>query len=189
MKTFIAKIKLTKIILFIIDIFIIVISYLVSRIFLFDSFEPVQIITTRFVNSILFAIIIYEIFLNLFEVYKNITIYESAKEYFSYALVCMVSCNVVSLLTIIFNLDFVTPKENLLAGVFAATMMIFYRVVIRFLLTNKVTIKGKQERKKLLIIGGGEAGAEVAKNIKANLITSYDIIGIIDDDPQKTLQN
>ena len=180
-----AKVKLTKIILFIIDIFIIVISYIIARIFLFDSFEFYEIITTRLVNSVTFAIIIYEIFLNLFEVYKNITIYESAKEYFSYALVCMVSCNVVSLLTIIFNLDFVTPKENLLAGVFAATMMIFYRVVIRFLLTNKVTIKGKQERKKLLIIGGGEAGAEVAKNIKANLITSYDIIGIIDDDPQK----
>ena len=185
MKTFMAKIKLTKIVLFIIDVFIITISYLISRIFLFDNFEFSQIVTIRLINSMVFAVIIYEIFLNLFEVYKNITIYESAKEYFSYALVCLVSCNVISLLQIIFNLDIVSPKENLLAGIFAAILMIFYRVVIRFMLTNKVTIIPERERKNLLIIGGGEAGTEVVKNIKANLITSYNIIGIIDDNPKK----
>ena len=163
----------------------IIISYLIAEMFAFDSFSITQLITPKLAYTILFAIIIYQIFLNLFEVYKNITIYESAKEYFSYALVCMVSCNVISLLGIIFNLDIVSPKENLLAGIFTAIMLIFYRVVIKFMLTNKITIKPEQERKRLLIIGGGEAGTEVVKNIKENLITSYQIIGIIDDNPKK----
>lgn len=185
MKTVINKIKLTNILMIIADILIIVLSYLISEVFLYDAFDVAQISTMRLINTIIFAIIIYEVFLNLFEVYKNITIYESSKEYFSYALACIVSANVISLLSILLNLEIVTPKENLLAGIFAAILIIFYRVVIKFMLTNKVTIRPERERKNLLIIGGGEAGTEVVKNIKANLITSYDIIGIIDDNPKK----
>ena len=185
MKTVINKIKLTNILMIIADILIIVLSYLISEVFLYDAFDVAQISTMRLINTIIFAIIIYEVFLNLFEVYKNITIYESSKEYFSYALACIVSANVISLLSILLNLEIVTPKENLLAGIFAAILIIFYRVVIKFMLTNKVTIRPERERKNLLIIGGGEAGTEVVKNIKANLITSCDIIGIIDDNPKK----
>lgn len=185
MKTVINKIKLTNILMIIADILIIVLSYLISEVFLYDAFDVAQISTMRLINTIIFAIIIYEIFLNLFEVYKNITIYESAKEYFSYALACLVAANVISLLGMLLNLEIVSPKENLLAGIFATILIIFYRVVIKFMLTNKVTIRPERERKNLLIIGGGEAGTEVIKNIKANLITSYDIIGIIDDNPKK----
>ena len=185
MKTVINKIKLTNILMIIADILIIVLSYLISEVFLYDAFDVAQISTMRLINTIIFAIIIYEIFLNLFEVYKNITIYESSKEYFSYALACLVAANVISLLGILLNLEIVSPKENLLAGIFATILIIFYRVVIKFMLTNKVTIRPERERKNLLIIGGGEAGTEVVKNIKANLITSYDIIGIIDDNPKK----
>ena len=185
MKTFVNKIKVTKIILFFVDVLIIALSYLISEAFILEQFYISELVTTKIINSIIFGIIIYEIFLNLFEVYKNITIYESAKEYFSYALVCMVACNAVFLLGVIFNLNIVSPKENLLAGVFAAVMMIFYRVVIKFMLTNKVTIKPERERKNLLIIGGGEAGTEVVRNIKENLINNYNIVGIIDDNHKK----
>lgn len=178
------KIKLTKIALFLMDIFIIIIAYILMEIFFFN-FSLDMIFTNKLFNSILFAIIIYQLFLNLFEVYRNITVFESAKEYFSYALVCMVSCNVISLLQLIFNLDVVSPKENLLAGILVAIMLIFYRVVIRFFLTNTITIKPEGTKKNLLIIGAGEAGTEVIKNIKNNLTTSYNIIGLIDDDVKK----
>ena len=185
MRVLINEVKLTKVILFIIDIFIIAISYLASKYFLYETFILSTLDITRLINTIVLSIILYEFFLNLFEVYKNITIYESAKEYFSYALVCMVSCNVVFLIGIIFNLEILSPKENILAGIFTAIMMIFYRVVIRFMVTNKITIKPECERKNLLIIGGGEAGTEVIKNIKSSLITNYNIVGIIDDNIKK----
>lgn len=178
------KIKLTKIALFLMDIFIIIMAYILMEIFFFD-FSLDMILTDKLFNSILFAIIIYQLFLNLFEVYRNITIFESAKEYFSYGLVCMVSCNVISLLQLIFNLDVVSPRENLLAGILVAIMLIFYRVVIRFFLTNTITIKPEGAKKNLLIIGAGEAGTEVIKNIKNNLATSYNIVGLIDDDLKK----
>ena len=185
MNIFINKVKLTKIILCILDIFIIILSYFISKLFLFNNIILNDINITKLSNTIILAIIVYEFFLNLFEIYKNITIYESAKEYFSYALVCMASCNTVFLIGIIFNIELVSPKENILAGIFTAITMIFYRVTIKFMLTNRITIKPENERKNLLIIGGGEAAAEVIKNIKTSLITSYNIVGIVDDNIKK----
>lgn len=179
------KIKLTKIILFFVDLLIIALSYVMAKIFLFGFMPVNELITAKLLNSIIVAIFIYEIFLNLFEVYKNITIFESAKEYFGYALVCLISCNVISLLGIIFQWNIITPKENLLAGLFIAVILITYRVAIKFMLTNTITIKPEKERKNLLIIGAGEAGTEVVKTIKTNLIKQYNIIGIIDDDSKK----
>ena len=104
MKTLKSLEKYTKLILLLIDVISIAISYFLTQIFLNESYEIINEFTkNQLINSILISIIVYQIFLNLFEVYKNITMYEGAKEYFSYALACMVSSNVVSIIGIIFN--------------------------------------------------------------------------------------
>ena len=186
MKTLKSLEKYTKLILFLIDIISIAISYLLTQIFLNESYEIINEFTKdQLINSILISVIVYQIFLNLFEVYKNITMYEGAKEYFSYALACMVSSNVVSIIGIIFNLDILSANENLLAGIFTSIILVSYRVIIRFIMTNKITIKPEEERKRLLIIGAGDAGTDVIKNIKANLMNKYNLVGIIDDNHQK----
>lgn len=178
--------KYTKLALAIIDIIIIALAYLLTQIFVQESYiEANQLLTKQMVNSIIISIIIYEAFLHLFELYRTITVFESAKEYFCYALVCMISCNIVSMLGIIFNLNMVTTKEHLLAGVFIAIAMIFYRVIIRFFMTNKVTINPEGQRKNLLVIGAGEAGRDVIKNIKTSLTDRYNIVGVIDDNSKK----
>ena len=186
MKTLKSLEKYTKLILLLIDVISIAISYFLTQIFLNESYEIINEFTkNQLINSILISIIVYQIFLNLFEVYKNITMYEGAKEYFSYALACMVSSNVVSIIGIIFNLDILSANENLLAGIFTSIILVSYRVIIRFIMTNKITIKPEEERKRLLIIGAGDAGTDVIKNIKANLMNKYNLVGIIDDNHQK----
>ena len=178
--------KYTKLVLAIIDIAIIAFSYCLTQIFVRENYLAFDsMVTQKLLNSIIVSIFIYEIFFNLFDLYRNITSYEGAKEYFCYALACMVSCNVVSMLGIVLNLDILSPKENLLAGTFTAILVVFYRVIIRFFLTNKITKTPEQERKNLLIIGGGEAATDVIKSIKANLMARYNIVGIIDDSPKK----
>lgn len=178
--------KYTKLVLAIIDIAIIAFSYCLTQIFVRENYLAFDsMVTQKLLNSIIVSIFIYEIFFNLFDLYRNITSYEGAKEYFCYALACMVSCNVVSMLGIVLNLDILSPKENLLAGTFTAILVVFYRVIIRFFLTNKITKTPEQERKNLLIIGGGEAATDVIKSIKANLMARYNIVGIIDDNPKK----
>lgn len=186
MKTLKSWGKYTKLVLAIIDIAIIAFSYCLTQIFVRENYLAFDsMVTQKLLNSIIISIFIYEIFFNLFELYRNITSYEGAKEYFCYALACMVSCNVVSMLGIVLNLDILSPKENLLAGTFTAILVVFYRVIIRFFLTNKITKTPEQERKNLLIIGGGEAATDVIKSIKANLMARYNIVGIIDDNPKK----
>ena len=176
--------KHTKLILFLIDIVIISFSYFITQIFYMENvFTINNNIWSQIINTILISILIYEFFLNLFEVYKNITVYESAKEYFCYALASFASCNAVTMIGIIFNLNILPVKETLLAGFFVAALLIFYRVIIRFVLTNRITIRSEGKRKNLLIIGGGAAGTDVIKNIKQ--MQRYNIVGIIDDDSKK----
>ena len=143
--------KHTKLILFLIDIVIISFSYFITQIFYMENvFTINNNIWSQIINTILISILIYEFFLNLFEVYKNITVYESAKEYFCYALASFASCNAVTMIGIIFNLNILPVKETLLAGFFVAALLIFYRVIIRFVLTNRKTIKSVGQARKIL---------------------------------------
>ena len=74
MRVLLNKVKLTKIISFILDIFIIAISYIIARMFQFDNLLLNNLFTEELTNTIIISIIVYEFFLNLFEIYKNITI-------------------------------------------------------------------------------------------------------------------
>lgn len=179
--------KLRKIMLAIIDIIAIAVSYYLTQVFLHNTFWNFDTATLQAIfNSILLSVLVYEIFLNLFDVYKNITVYESSKEYFAYGLACLISCDVVSMLGIIFNLNILSAKENLLAGIFTGIIIISYRVVIRFILTNSITVnKNEEKRRNLLIIGGGAATRDIIKKIKESMQDSYYVVGIIDDDKSK----
>ena len=80
MKTLKSLEKYTKLILFLIDIIIIAISYFITQIFINETYMIINEFTKKqLINSILVSIVVYQIFLNLFEVYKNITMYEGAK--------------------------------------------------------------------------------------------------------------
>ncbi len=187
MKIFKSWAKYTKLILGIIDICVIIIAYCLTQVFVHDKYTILTSLPIKsIINSIILSVVIYKIFLHLFDLYRTITSFESVKEYFCYALACMVSCNVVAMLGIILNLDILSTKEHILAGVFIAIGIIFYRVIIRYFMTTKITLNSQQEeKKKLLIIGAGEAGAAVVKSIKTSRTDRYDVVGIIDDNVKK----
>lgn len=187
MKIFKSWAKYTKLILGIIDICVIIIAYCLTQVFVHDKYTIIADLPIKsIINSIILSVVIYKIFLHLFDLYRTITSFESVKEYFCYALACMVSCNVVAMLGIILNLDILSTKEHILAGVFIAIGIILYRVIIRYFMTTKITLNSQnEEKKKLLIIGAGEAGAAVVKSIKTSRTDRYDIVGIIDDNIKK----
>ena len=92
------------------------------------------------------------------------------------------------MLNFIFNLHLASAKENLLAAILAGVVLISYRVMIRFLMTNQILIPNGeiiQKRKNLLIIGGGNASKDIIKTIKESMRDAYNIVGIIDDDKNK----
>lgn len=77
-------------------------------------------------------------------------------------------------------------RINLIAALIIVTSIIGYRVCLRMLLTE---IHGKKEnvsdKKKVLIIGAGEAAKILIKTIKTSLKDAYNIIGLIDDNTNK----
>lgn len=177
--------KYTKVFVLFIDIVIIAIAYLGTQVFIMDENHIVTMENLQPLrNSILISILVYEMYLNLFEVYKNITMYESAKEYMIYVFSCFLSGISVSALGILFNLNILTTKENLLACMFTATMMVLYRVFIRLVLTRERT-SGSNQRKNLLIIGAGEAGTYAVRKVKSKLSSKYNVVGVIDDNAKK----
>ena len=72
------------------------------------------------------------------------------------------------------------------ATILIAVAIVSYRVIIRFLLNEINPIeKERTERKNLLIIGAGEAANEIIKTVKNTMKGYYNIVGLIDDNPNK----
>lgn len=173
-----------------IDCFIIVAVYAFVELF---KAETLAIFTSSdrgiITNTIILAIVVYQIFLTLFDCYKNIIRYESGKDYLIYGFAAMISSVIVSMLGNIFKISIMGPRSNILAGVLIAVCMITYRLVIRLLLTDNIVHKTEiinaPNKKNLLIIGGGLATKDIVKTIKASMQRSYNIVGIIDDDKDK----
>ena len=174
----------------IIDCLIVVVIY--AFVELFKS-ETLSIFTSSeagiVANTILLAIFVYQVFLSLFDCYKNIIRYESGKDYLIYILACMVSCVIVSMLGSIFKIKIMGPRSNILAGVLIAVCIISYRLAIRLLLNDgiikKADLINAPNKKNLLIIGGGLATKDIVKTVKSTMQLNYNIVGIIDDDKDK----
>lgn len=182
--------KQTKFALFIADILAIITSYFISLFFIYEIMPTEIILRQTIVNTLLLSIVVYQIFLNLFDLYRSITRYESGKDYLAYILACFVSASIVSMLGQIFKLDILNVKINFLTGCFVSGLIVGYRIIIRLFLTNSIIFRLKADEKKegirnVLIIGAGRAAGEVIKTIKATMRDRYNIVGIIDDDVMK----
>lgn len=182
--------KHSKFILFIADNLAIALAYFISLFFIYEIIPTEISIREEILNTLILSLIIYQIFLNLFDLYKSITRYESGKDYLAYILACFVSASIVSMLGQIFSLNILNVKINFLAGCFVSGIIVGYRIIIRLFLTNNIIFRLKADEKKegvrnVLLIGAGRAASEVIKTIKATMRDKYNIVGIIDDDKMK----
>ena len=172
------------------DILAIIVAYIFIEAF---KSETLAIFTSTnintLINTIIVAIFVYQVFLTLFDSYKNIIRYENGKDYLIYGFGCMVSCVISSMIGSIFNINMMGPRSNLLAGVLISVIMITYRLIIRLLLTDSIVYKSEiinaRTQKNLLIIGAGRATKDVIRIIKTDMQKNYNIVGIIDDNPEK----
>lgn len=173
-----------------VDILAIILTYIFVELF---KSEKLLIYTSSNINILIntsfVAICVYQIFLTLFDAYKNIIRYENGKDYLIYGFACMISAVITSMIGKIFNIDIMGPRSNLLAGVLIAVIMITYRLIIRLILTDNIVYKSKiinaKTQKNLLIIGAGRATKDVIRIIKSDMQRNYNIVGIIDDNPDK----
>ena len=180
--------KYRAIVLFITDILVICLAYMLTAFLLENSsylFSPEY--STIITNSILITIFVYEVIFNIFGIYKSITRYENGKDYIQYIVLAGLSGLIVFFLNYMFKLPIVNFKQIILANILIAVGMVTYRVLIRFILTTPIEKEdGNIDKKNLLIIGAGEAAREIIKALKTSSIRGkYHIVGLIDDNQNK----
>ena len=180
--------KYRFVILFIIDILIIVTSYMIST-FLLTNNSIVFTETNKHLlaTTILISLLVYETIFIFFKVYKNITRYENGKDYIIYILLSALSGTLVFLISFLFKISTLGFKQIAISTILIAVSIVSYRVIIRFILTESSNEKNviTSEKKNLLIIGAGEAAKELIKTVKIHMKSTYNLVGAIDDNPNK----
>lgn len=180
--------KYSKLFMFLLDVFIISCSTVVANLLLTNkniifTNENIYIIK----NSVLIAIVVYEIFLILFKVYKHITRFESGKDYFTYIFASFLAGITLAAGRYFLNIEINSVRKQILASFITSIGIIGVRIVIRFFMNRIIQEKEHGDGKKynVLIIGAGYAGRDIIKSIKQTMSEKYNIIGIIDDNKSK----
>lgn len=145
----------------------------------------------NFITSSIGYFLIYEIIFHITRRHKNIIRYEEGNDYIIYVLICILTSILLSITQKIFRIrNIASVKMNILAGLLIAMLMIAYRIVARYILVHDVVNKGirsksNEMKKRLLIIGAGDAAHEIIKTIHTNFKEDYEIVGIIDDNKKR----
>ena len=185
MKEIIKKNK--NILLILIDVVIIISCYIISMMFLDVHINDIK----TFAIQLAIVVITYQIFLNVFRMYKNMMRYEVGKDYIKYIMSAFLSMIILSLINKAFNFEYINLKINVLSGILIAGTFVMYRLAGRSILSRKMSkyekINKNQDNKvnNLLIIGAGMGAREIIIAIKNNMRDKYNIVGIIDDDISK----
>ena len=185
MKEIIKKNK--NILLILIDVVIIISCYIISMMFLDVHINDIK----TFAIQLAIVVITYQIFLNVFRMYKNMMRYEVGKDYIKYIMSAFLSMIILSLINKAFNFEYINLKINVLSVILIAGNFVMYRLAVRSILSRKMSkyekINKNQDNKanNLLIIGAGMGAREIIIAIKNNMRDKYNIVGIIDDDISK----
>ena len=168
------------------DIIVIAISYYVAEVIINNKIFLTPEMAKEMLISIVLAIFVYGIVLEVFKTYKNITRYENGNDYLVYVLACLISCTIMVFFNVLNIIPIVDERTNLIAALIIVVAVIGYRVLLRMILND--TYEGKvknDDRKKVLIIGAGEATKILISTIRSSMKNIYNIVGLIDDNPNK----
>lgn len=174
----------------VIDIILITISLYIALLLKFDfKIEPIYM--EFFLLSIIPVIIITLIFNKVFKLYDNIWRYVSVEEVLS-IIYSTVASNIVFVIYgylishTIFNTQYYRfpISVHLIFWILCVVNLGGVRFLYR-LIANSGNGKSGAKKKNLLIIGAGDAGAILIKEIQNNSNLNYHIIGLIDDDKEK----
>ena len=172
--------------IFILDVLVIILGYVLSIAFLNQAEELDLIILLK---GMAINLLVYQAFLNIFGLYQNMIEYEVGKDYIKYIFISFFSIVLITIFGRIFKLAYVSFRINFLSGIFISGMLIIYRLFLRSVFTkNKKLINSKKNitnKNNLLIVGAGMGAREIIISILNNRSDKYNIVGLIDDDKSK----
>lgn len=183
MKNMMNKVKIRQIILIIVDTILVNICSYLSMSLIFDFNTPnkyIYIIKSHMIIYIFATLIVFYIF----KFYSSLWRYASIEEMVSVVIACILS-------TSIWIPVFFLYKEKIPVGFYVVNILILTISTggVRFTYRVLRRIKGKlevtTEWNRVLVIGGGSAGAMVIKEIRNNPQMKKVPVAVIDDDINK----
>ncbi|WP_148867471.1 polysaccharide biosynthesis protein [Thermosediminibacter litoriperuensis] len=172
-----------KFLLFLIDILIINIACLFSFYIRFDGEIP-ALYTIRFLQSRPALTVINIITFMIFNLYNRIWRFASIGELLSIISATTVGTMAVLLYTFMMNITF--PRSVYIIYWLLLTGFIgVFRLALRVLRDFAGSIRNKNGKKRVLIIGAGHAGSLVIREFKQNPDLEMVPVGVIDDDRSK----
>ncbi|HZJ76122.1 MAG TPA: nucleoside-diphosphate sugar epimerase/dehydratase [Oscillospiraceae bacterium] len=174
-----------KLILFLIDAILLNIAGLTALLLRFDFTIPKQYILTYLQNGILTTVIMIIIFY-IFNLYKSVWRYASMEELI-YVISSSAAGSVILFLVYNYILDIAFPKSfyalfMILTIVFIGGFRFTYRILRRVKLA---LFNDGLARKRILVIGGGDAGSMIIKEMHNNPQIHKYPVAVIDDDLKK----
>ena len=178
--------KYRNVLLRILDLCVIFVAYFIAEMIINNNLNIKSELTPIMFRTIFLAMIVYSVILHLFRTYKNITRYENGNDYLIYVLACLLSYTILMTIKEVFNLELLEMRINLIASLIIVTTIIGYRVTARMILNaGHETNETKNNKKNVLIIGAGEAAKIVIGTLKTTMKSTYNIVGLVDDNINK----
>ena len=178
--------KYRNVLLRILDLCVIFVAYFIAEMIINNNLNIKSELTPIMFKTIFLAMIVYSVILHLFRTYKNITRYENGNDYLIYVLACLLSYTILMTIKEVFNLELLEMRINLIASLIIVTTIIGYRVTARMILNaGHETNETKNNKKNVLIIGAGEAAKIVIGTLKTTMKSTYNIVGLVDDNINK----
>lgn len=177
--------KIRILILLLIDIIMIVVSYYGALWLRFDGMIEQQYYDF-FTQYILLLIGIKVLIFIVFKLYRSLWEYASIEELMNIS-VAVFAANTASVSLLVLVQSHLPRSIYIIAGVFDLIFIggtrFTYRALRRF--KNKNFLIRSPKSKNVLVVGAGDAGALIVKELKNHLELNYNVVGIIDDDNNK----
>lgn len=170
--------------LLIIDVLLCVFAYVLTLAIIF----PISSVGNYFIPGIeLIAITtaVYVIVFWVFGIYHIDWIYAGANEYTKLILGTVVSAVGSFSSGLFINTQILFPKLNIAANLCIIALLCGLRFAVRLLYRVHMLNSSKHKGKRTLIIGAGRLAVMLLRDIADNENLSYDVVGLVDDDPHK----
>ncbi len=172
--------------LIIFDVVVLMVSYAVPWIFIQGRVQ-VELYYPVLVSSCFFFICCFEITFALMGMYDSLWRYAEIVEFFRLVLACGVA--VVLFVTgslILFVQRMVPISVFFLSALFATSVTLYSRLTYRMYRNTRFQQAGRKRRRRVMVIGAGEAAATLLHEQNRNPDQDMNIICVVDDAPEKT---
>ena len=176
--------KYKKYTFILVDCICVVLAYLAYMVLRFENG-----ITAEYVNRALYTVLltflVAPVCMLISGCYDNLWKYSGLREYLRTMVTFLIASVFVILGRVLFPDIFLSEKVILFFSFVSAVMVVMSRVAVRLILSATDFSHKRTGGDTTLIIGGGSAAKMLLDDISRGNIPQYNVVGIIDDNPEK----